>query len=225
MAAMMGGAMRAPFAAMLFALEITHDLNVLPGLLVGCIAAEVVTVLLLRRSILTEKVARRGYHIAYEYSVDPLESVRVEEVMDQNAPTVLETLTIGELSERIARGDPKLARRQATPVVNLQGALVGIITRGDVLRALGQSPEGSLTVLEACSRRLILAYPDELLRDAVEKMLKNDIGRLPVVSRDDPRHLVGYLGRTCVLEARSRKLKEEAVRERGWVIPDSVFRI
>jgi CBS domain-containing protein len=108
--------------------------------------------------------------------------------------------------------------------VNLQGALVGIITRGDVLRALGQSPEGSLTVLEACSRRLILAYPDELLRDAVEKMLKNDIGRLPVVSRDDPRHLVGYLGRTCVLEARSRKLKEEAVRERGWAIPDSVFK-
>jgi len=220
----MGGTMRSPFAAMIFALEVTHDLNVLPALMVGCIAAEAVTVLLMRRSILTEKVARRGHHIAYEYSVDPLESVRVGEVMDRNAPTILATMTVGELSERIARGDPDLARRQATPVVDAPGRLVGMMTRGDLLRALGQSPDGSLTVLEACSRNLILAYPDEILRDAVVKMLNNDIGRLPVVSRDDPQQLLGYLGRTCVLEARSRKLKEESVRERSWAIPDSVFK-
>src|SRR3954466_10532276 len=88
MAAMMGGTMRSPLTAMIFTLELTHDLNLLPGILLGTIAAHALTVLLLRRSILTEKVARRGFHITREYSVDPLTAMRVEEVMDTEVPTV-----------------------------------------------------------------------------------------------------------------------------------------
>ena len=79
MAAMMGGTMRSPLTAMIFTVELTQDWNLLPGLLVGCIAAHGVTVLLLRRSILTEKVARRGYHVMREYVVNPLSRVRVED--------------------------------------------------------------------------------------------------------------------------------------------------
>lgn len=216
MAAMMGGTMRAPFTAIAFALEVTHDLNALPVLLVGCIAAEAVTVLIMRRSILTEKVARRGHHIAYEYDVDPFTTQQVGDVMDKHPATVLATMSVAELSARIANDDPELARRQGTPVVDAQGALVGLITRGDLVHALAMDPEGNLTVLEAASRNLIVAYPDEPLKVAVAKMLKSNIGRLPVVSRDNPRQLVGYFGRSGLLEARSRKMQEEELRERRW---------
>lgn len=216
MAAIMGGTMRSPLTSMIFVLELTHDLNVLPGLLLACIAADAVTILLLRRSILTEKVARHGHHILREYAVDPFELLRVNDVMDKAPVTIPAILTIAELSERIARGDSQVARRQGTPIVDAQGTLVGIITRSDIIRALENDPKGELTVLEAGSRNLIIAYPDESLKDAVTRMLKNDIGRLPVVHREDSHRLLGYLGRTGLLEGRLRAMQEEEHRERRW---------
>ena len=217
MAAMMGGTMRSPLTAMVFTLELTSDFQLFPALLVSCVAAYAVTVLLLRRSILTEKVARRGYHITREYSVDPLAVLRVGEVMDTEPPSVPASMKVGELSDRIAHRDPRLSRRQGLAVVDDEGKLVGIITRGDVLRAIEQGADGNTTVLDAGTRRLIVAYPDELLGEAVTKMLRHDIGRLPVVTREDPRRLVGYLGRASVMAARLRRLEEEQVREQGIV--------
>lgn len=215
MAAMMGGTMRSPLTAMVFTLELTHDLNLLPGLLVGSIAAHALTVLLLRRSILTEKVARRGYHVTREYSVDPLTALRVEEVMDRDVPTVPATMKVSELSDYIARHDPVLTRRQGIPILDDDARLIGIITRGDVLRALERGVDGDATVLNAGSNNLIVTYPDEVLQEAVVKMLRGDIGRLPVVDRKDPRRLVGYLGRAGVMAARVRQHEEEYVREQG----------
>jgi H+/Cl- antiporter ClcA/CBS domain-containing protein len=215
MAAMMGGTMRSPLTAMVFTLELTHDLNVLPALLVSCIAAHGLTVLLLRRSILTEKVARRGFHVIREYSVDPLAALRVEEVMDRNVPTVSAAMKVSELSDRIAVHDRRLTRRQGLPILDEEEKLVGIITRGDVLRSLERGVNGDVTVLDAGSRKLIVTYPDEILQEAVIKMLRNDIGRLPVVDRQDPQRLVGYLGRAGVMSARIRQHEEEHVREQG----------
>jgi chloride channel protein, CIC family len=217
MAAMMGGTMRSPLTAMVFTLELTSDFQLFPALLVGCVAAYAVTVLLLRRSILTEKVARRGYHITREYSVDPLAVLRVGEVMDKEPPSVPASMKVNELSDRIAHRDPRLSRRQGLAVLDDEGKLVGIITRGDLLRAIEQGADGNTTVLDAGTRRLIVSYPDELLGEAVTKMLHNDIGRLPVVTREDPRCLVGYLGRASVMAARLRRLEEEQVREQGIV--------
>jgi CIC family chloride channel protein len=219
MAAMMGGTMRSPLTAMIFALELTHDFNVLPALLVGCVAAHAVTVLLMRRSILTEKVARRGYHLTREYSVDPFTLVRVGEIMDTDLLTIPATMTIAELSTRIARGDPAVTRHQAIPIVDADDRLVGIITRGDVLRALGQDSGSSTTVLEAGGTRLLVTYPDVLVDDALTTMLRNNIGRLPVVSREQPWQLVGYLGRATILAARLRRIDEEHTREPGWLQP------
>ncbi len=216
MAATMGGTMRSPFAATIFAVEVTHDLNALPALFIGCLAAEAVTVLMLRRSILTEKVARRGHHMAYEYGVDPLDSARVAEVMDRHVVTILATMTVAELADVIGRGDSPLARRQGTPIVDAHGHLAGIITRGDILRALDEPAGPAQTVLEAGTRDLTVAYPDETLRTAGDRMLRRGVGRLPVVSRDDPRCLEGYLGRTGVMEARQRQLTEEDLREQSW---------
>jgi CIC family chloride channel protein len=215
MAAMMGGTMRSPLTAMIFALELTQDFNLLPALLVGCIAAHGVTVLMLRRSILTEKVARRGLHITREYSVDPLTIVRVGEVMDERVTTIPARMKVTELSDRIAQRDPQVADRQGLPIVDENEQLVGIITRGDVLRALGQGVDSDTTVLDAGSSNLVVAYADEVLHDAVAKMLRNNIGRLPVVSREDSHHLIGYLGRANLMAARARQLEEEHFRERG----------
>lgn len=215
MAAMMGGTMRSPLTAMIFALELTQDFNLLPGLLVGCIAAHGVTVLMLRRSILTEKIARRGYHIMREYSVDPLTMVRVGEVMDENVTTISAQMKVAEFCDRIAHHDPQVANRQGLPITDENQLLVGIITRGDVLRALQQGAVGDTTVLDAGSRDPIVAYPDELLHEALIKMLRNNIGRLPVVSRQNSQHLIGYLGRANLMAARARQLEEEHFRERG----------
>src|SRR5262245_53769881 len=216
MAAMMGGTMRSPLTAMIFTVELTQDFNLLPALLVGCIAAHGVTVLLLRRSILTEKVVRRGFHVMREYSVDPFTMVRVGEVMERNIPTISASMRLVELSDRIGSHDPKYARHAGLLIVDDNKNLVGIITRGDVLSALEQNRNSDATVLSAGSKDLIVTYADEVLYEAVNKMLVNNIGRLPVVSRLNPRRAVGYLGRSNLMGAHLRRLEEEQIRERRF---------
>ena len=99
------------------------------------------------------------------------------------------------------------------------GRLTGIITRGDVLRAIEENSNSNLSVIEAGSRNLIVTYPDEILYEPIDKMVRNDIGRLPVVGRDHPRQPLGYLGRAAVITARLHRLKEEEEQDRepGWL--------
>ncbi len=212
MAAMMGGTMRSPLTGMVFVLELTHDLNSLPLLFIGSVTALCVTVLLLRRSILTEKLARRGQHIAREYSVDVFELMRVGDVMDRNPPTVSAEVSVRDLSDRIARGDPAVTRRQGTFVVDATGDLAGIVTRSDLLRGLQRE---NAAVRDIATTDLAVTYPDETLQEAMTRMLKRNIGRLPVVERANPRRAVGYLGRADILAARTRMHEEEEHRERG----------
>jgi|HubBroStandDraft_6_1064221.scaffolds.fasta_scaffold84955_1 CIC family chloride channel protein len=218
MGAVFGAASRATFAFIIFAFEITRDYNaVLPLMLVSVIADGVAMLFMPKASIMTEKLARRGLRIHQDYETDVLQQVVVEETMDRDVPTIPAATRIGELAERIAKHDPAVSRHQGLFIVDPDGKLAGLITRGDVLRALDQDPGGVLTVLEAGSRDLIVAFPDELISEASEKMLQNDIGRLPVVERSDPRKLVGYLGRHGVMAARLRRFHEEHVREPGWI--------
>src|SRR6187200_2782664 len=98
MAAMMGGTMRSPLTSMVFAVELTRDFNLFPSLLAGSVAAFAVTVLIMKRSILTEKLARRGHHVTREYSIDTFEFARVRDVMDQEVPSVSDKLELGEYS-------------------------------------------------------------------------------------------------------------------------------
>ncbi len=218
MGAVFGAASRAAFAFIIFAFEITRDYNaVLPLMLVTVIADGIAMLFMPKSSIMTEKLARRGLRIHQDYETDILQQVAVAETMDRDVPTVSAKMRIAELAERIAKHDPDVSRHQGLFIVDDEGKLAGLITRGDVLRALDQDSEGLLTVLEAGSKELIVAFPDEMISEASDKMLRNDIGRLPVVERGDPRKLVGYLGRNGVMAARLRRLNEEHVREPGWM--------
>jgi H+/Cl- antiporter ClcA/CBS domain-containing protein len=215
MSAMMGGTMRSPLTATIFVLELTHDFSALPALLVGTVAALCVTVLLMKRSILTEKLARRGQHIAREYSVDLFELMRVGDVMEEQPPTVAADTTIAAYSALVTHGEDGASRRQAALIVDERGQLAGIITRDDLLRALERDPTGRMAVIEAGRADPPLTYPDEPLYDAIRKMLARDVGRLPVVERSDPKQIRGYLGRAEILGARLRLHEEEELRERG----------
>jgi CIC family chloride channel protein len=215
MAAMMGGTMRSPLTAMVFAVELTRDFNLFPGLLTGSAAALLVTVLWMRRSILTEKLDRRGHHIVREYSIDPFELARVGEVMDKSVATIPASMKLTELSDLIASGDASLSRRQGTLLVDAQGGLAGIITRGDIVRGLRQDNADDILVAQAGSTDLVVTYTDEPLHQALSKMLRMDIGRLPVVDRATPSRIMGYLGRAAILSARMRLHDEEHLRQKG----------
>ena len=216
MAAMMGGTMRSPLTAVAFAAEVTHDFNLLPALLMGSVMAFGVTVLSMRRSILTEKLARRGHHVTCEYSIDPFDLIRVRDVMDRVAPTVPASMKLSELAQWMANKDPRLRNHQATMIVDDENFLAGIITRGDVVRSLQTDPSSELNVLEAGSTDMTVAYPDESLHSALDKMLRRDVGRLPIVEPGKRTKIIGYLGRAAILSARIKIHQEENLRHRGW---------
>jgi CIC family chloride channel protein len=218
MGAVFGAASRATFAFIIFAFEITRDYNaVLPLMLVSVIADGVAMLFMPTSSIMTEKLARRGLRIHQDYETDILRQVAIEETMDRDVPIIPANMQVGELAERIAKHDPAVSHHQGLFIVDSDGQLAGVITRGDVLRSLDEDPGGVRTVLEAGSRDLIVGFPDETISEASDRMLQNEIGRLPVVDRSDPRKLIGYLGRHGVMAARLRRLHEEHVREPGWI--------
>lgn len=216
MGAVFGAASRATFSFIIFAFEITRDYNaVLPLMLVSVIADGISMLLMPRASIMTEKLARRGLRIHQEYEIDVLQHTHVSETMDREPPLIRSDVRVSELADQIARGEPGVSRHQALLVLDLEGKLAGMVTRGDVLRALEK--DSSVTVLDAATRNVVVTYPDETLHDAVSKMLRYNVGRLPVVDRKDDRHVVGYLGRPGIMAARLRRLDEEHVREPGWI--------
>ena len=213
MGAILGGTMRSPFTSIVFAFELTHDANVFLPLLVGSVIAHGFTVLTLKRSILTEKVARRGYHLSREYAVDPLELLYVREVMEQ---------TIAALPERAVLRDVvnspqwrQCEAQQLLPIVGQGHGLKGVLTVADVqiLMAHEQSLTASNTLGELMQTNVLKVYPDETLRLLVYQMAESGITRMPVVERGTGK-LVGIVTLDHLLKARTRHLEEERRRER-----------
>ncbi|HSN17033.1 MAG TPA: chloride channel protein [Gammaproteobacteria bacterium] len=217
MAAVFAAASRATFAFIIFAFEITRDYDAVLPLMLVCVIANAVAQLFLKESIMTEKLVRRGLKVHLEYEVDVLHQVQVGEVMDKQPPSLPADMSLGDLTARLSRHDVTVAKHAAYPLLDGEGKLAGIVTRGDVFRALEQQVEPMTPLLAVGSGKLVLAYSDETLHDAAEKMLRRGIGRLPVVDAKDPTRLVGYLDRAPILEARQRRLNEESVVETGWL--------
>ena len=214
MGAILGGTMRAPFTSIVFAFELTHDANVFLPLLVGSVIAHGFTVLTLKRSILTEKVARRGYHLSREYAVDPLEILFVHEVMRTKVVVLPAPSTLGEISHSL-RMDHRQEQR-LLPVVNAEGQLVGVVTRGDMSQRMEQNGDAALGWLvgDLVRTSAVEAYPDEPLRVVVYRMVEKGCTRMPVLERAT-RKFLGLVSINDLLKARSRHLEEESRRERS----------
>ena len=210
MGAILGGTMRAPFTAVLFALELTHDMSVLLPLLVAAMLAHGTTVLLLKRSILTEKVARRGYHLTREYATDPLEVLLVREAMRTNVAALPAEATIDDLRHILVR-EPADRGQHLYPAVDRQKRVKGVVTRKQ-LRKLTEWPSPEARLADVL-REPVVAHPDEPLRAAVARMAETGLTRFPVVDRDT-RQLAGMISLNDLLAARIRNLQEERHRER-----------
>ena len=213
MGAVLGGTMRSPFTSIVFAFELTHDSNVFLPLLIGTVISHGFTVLTLKRSILTEKVARRGFHLSREYAVDPLEILFVREVM-RTAVVVLDaSSTVGEIQESL-RAEHKQSQR-LLPVVDRNARLVGVLTRKDIRDQVEQNGAGALSrpLRELVRKVAIHAYPDEPLRVVVYRMAEKGFTRLPIIERGSDRFL-GLISLDDLLKARGRNLEEERTRER-----------
>ncbi|RTL92303.1 MAG: chloride channel protein [Hyphomicrobiales bacterium] len=209
MAATMGGTMRAPLTATFFATELTGNTHVLVPLIAACATAHAVTVLLMKRSILTEKVARRGHHLVREYRVDPFALTRVKEVMTTKVESVPATMTLHGAATFLTAPD---TRHPSFPVINEAGHVLGVIDPPAILRWRRAGKHRSTTLGELLAgSRITLAYPDEYLEALSDKLLTANVSHLPVVSREDER-LIGYIGWKDMMRVRSKRQAEERDR-------------
>jgi H+/Cl- antiporter ClcA len=227
MGAILGGTMRVPFTGVVFALELTHDFNSAVPLFIAVMASYGFTVLVMRRSILTEKIARRGYHLSREYATDPLEILFVREVMRTNIAALPASISRQRVREMLNDGvrslkgqgkedelngsKPPVVQR-LYPVLDDEEHMVGVVTRRDLQHLAENSPDGDWQLGEVIRHDPITAYPDEPLRLVVYRMAETGYTRLPVV--DAKGNLVGIVSLNDLLKARSRNLDEERRRER-----------
>jgi H+/Cl- antiporter ClcA len=224
MAAILGGTMRSPLTGALFALELTQDINALPALLLASITSYGFTVLVMKRSILTEKVARRGFHVSREYAVDPLERLSIADVMTPEVVTVPASLPARELLRDYFLGAAP-RKHQGYPVVDPTGKLLGVVTRSNLLQdwvplalaeAIGKgcSPAEPIVAFDLLHAEPITVFPWESCRTAAERMAQTGVGRLPVVDPEEPGRVVGIITRSDLLKPRARVVEEEETRQR-----------
>ena len=209
MCATMGGTMRSPLTATFFAVELTGNTHVLLPLIAACVVAHLVTVLLMKRSILTEKVARRGHHLAREYRVDPFTLTRVEEVMATEVETLPQTMTLHQVAAFLASPNTK---HPSFPVLDEDRHVLGIVNPPTVLgwRHTGKHRQSTLKELLG-GQRVVTAFPDEYLEGIVDRMMLTNVAQMAVVSRSDER-LVGYIGWKDLLRIRTKLQAEESKR-------------
>jgi CBS domain-containing protein len=216
MGAMLAGTMRSPLTGVIFAFELTGDYHSILPLLIACVTAHSFTVLTMRRSILTEKISRRGHHLSREYVVDPLEALAVEDVMRTNITAFPSESTISELETALARNDNPRGQR-VYPVIDNDQRLLGVMTRYDLLNALEQQRNGgagNVQLSQVIAKEPIVAFPDEPLRMVVNRMAATGLTRFPVVTQNGDSRLVGLIGLQDLLKARELSVADEHFRER-----------
>ncbi|RUO94405.1 chloride channel protein [Corallococcus sp. AB018] len=211
MAALFAGASRALLASVVFAFETTRQpLGLLP-LLAGCAASYLVSALLMRHSIMTEKLARRGARIPTELGADALGTALVRDHGLKLVVTLQADMLLEEVRTWLA-SDASGSKHQGFPVVSREGTLVGVVTRRDLLDGLAS--EGR-RLRDVVKRPPAVVFEDSSLREAADLMMDEGVGRLPVVSRAQPQQVVGILTRSDLLAGHRQRLANERTRERG----------
>jgi CIC family chloride channel protein len=234
MAAILGGTMRAPLTALVFAIELTGRFSMSLPLLTACAVAHAFTVLVLKRSILTEKVARRGFHVSREYAIDPLEILFARDVM-QTVVVVIPAHASLDDAAVVISSTPGAQNECLFPAIEAGGAFVGVVTRRDLEAAARAAPvavDNGVPAVErllagVLRRTVVTARSDEPLRIVVHRMAETGRTRVPVVDAAYPGKLVGLITLKDVLKARVRHIEEESRRERvlplGVLIPFARF--
>lgn len=202
MAAVLAGAVHSPLTAILLLFEMTHDYRIILPLMFAVVVSLLVSQRRQRDSVYTLGLARRGVRIQRGRDVEVLDALTVGEVMEQQFQVVHETDSLDEATQRFLE-----LRSHGLPVVNAIGDLVGMLTVQDI--DMGQANKLK-TVGQACTRQLLVAYPDETLGQALRRMGVRDIGRLPVVARNNPRELLGVLRRVTLVRAYDAALTRRA---------------
>ena len=210
MGSMLAGVMRLPFTSILFALELTRNASALPALLIACTTAYGVSIFLMKRSILTEKIARRGLDIFREYSVDRLEHTSVGSVMTTTMVTVPGSTSVRTLADEYFGSQQKY---RAYPVVDDTGRLLNVVNRQDVQRWLEDDPTGARLLSDLVGKEPVVAYPEESCQSAAIRAAVENLDRIPVVSADHQK-LLGMITRYDLLKPYTHYPQEERVRER-----------
>jgi CIC family chloride channel protein len=234
LAAVLGGVMRSPLTGIVFTLELTHAWNDLTPLLVASVSAYLLSALLLKRSVLTEKIARRGLHLTREYSTDPLETFFAREVMTTDPVVLPAAATIGDLLPVAVGGTTRLsplldASAPTTPpcpvlgassltaalypVLDASGAVTGVVTHRELIAAAGREP-ASRTVGELARPPKTLIRADQTLREVANAFAVSGTTRAPVIDPHDPGRLLGMVSLSQLLHARRTDHHEEHHRER-----------
>ncbi|HEV2317469.1 MAG TPA: chloride channel protein [Thermoplasmata archaeon] len=211
MGAILGGTMRVPFTGVVFVLELTHDLNALLPVFVGCLAAEAVTIFTLRRSILTEKVARRRVHAAREYAVDPLEITPIRSVMHTEIVPTSDEYTVGDVAVLASERSSKFA---GYPLLDARGRVSGFVTKGQVADYLVEGGDPRRSIRTIAHRPPGTLDPDQPVRVGVALLAQYDCESLPVVDPEDPSQFLGVFAREDLFQARVLALEEEQERDR-----------
>ncbi|HEY7171994.1 MAG TPA: chloride channel protein [Vicinamibacterales bacterium] len=227
MGAILGGTMRSPLTGVVFALELTHDVNILLPLLLAVTMAHGFTVLVLRRSILTEKVSRRGFHLSREYAVDPLEIIFAREVARPGVVVLPPDARPDTIAAVIRSTGDGRRQQRLYPVVDASHRLVGVVTRqalADWIAAARTDGAATAAVTDITNRKPILAHADDPLRLVAYRMAESGVTRVPVVRRSDGT-FVGMLALHDLLTARTRILDAEQRRERVFDVPARMARL
>jgi H+/Cl- antiporter ClcA/CBS domain-containing protein len=208
MAAIFAGASRALLASVVFAFEVTvQPLGLLP-LLGGCTAAYLVSSLLMRNSIMTEKIVRRGARVPSEYSADFFSQVAVKEVAASTVHSLRAAQTLGDVLRAMAGAGPGTSH-QAWPVLDEKGYVLGVLSRRDLL---DPKLDQNTPIAQLIRRPPAVVFPDSTLREAADLMVSEDIGRLLVVQRDAPLKPIGIVTRSDLLKAHRPRIQAEHLR-------------
>ncbi|HEX4052665.1 MAG TPA: chloride channel protein [Tepidisphaeraceae bacterium] len=210
MAAMFGGASRTLLASAVFAYETTLQPACLLPLLGGCTTAYFVSCLLMRNTIMTEKIARRGVEVPSEYISDMLAFLKISQIAARKLITIPAEDTIESIRQRLAAREPGFTH-QGYPIIDPAGAVVGVLTLRDLHDP--HATNGHVYVRELIRRSPITIFPDASLRDAANEMIRNDVGRLVVVERGDSRKAIGIVTRSDLLRAQRSGLDDMILAE------------